>query len=48
MLDKYPEVNDTFQYRNYQITVLETDNLCASKLQIIKLEKPEDEESEDD
>ncbi len=48
VLDKYPEVNDTFQYRNYQITVLETDNLCASKLQIIKLEKPEDEESEED
>ena len=48
ILDKYPEVNDTFTYRNYQITVLETDNLCASKLQIIKLEKPEDEESEDD
>lgn len=48
ILDKYPEVNDTFTYRNYQITVLETDNLCASKLQIIKLEKPEDEESDED
>ena len=48
VLDKYPEVNDTFQYRNYQITVLETDNLCASKLQIIKLPDPEEPESEED
>ena len=48
VLDKYPEENDTFQYRNYQITVLETDNLCASKLQIIKLPDPEEDESEED
>lgn len=48
MLDKYPEVNDTFCYRNYQITVLETDNLCASKLQVIKLPEPEDTESDED
>ena len=47
VLDKYPEVNDTFTYRNYQITVLETDNLCASKLQIIKLPDPEEDESEE-
>lgn len=48
VLDKYPEINDTFTYRNYQITVLETDNLCASKLQIIKLPDPEETESEED
>ena len=48
VLDKYPEVNDSFTYRNYQITVLETDNLCASKLQIIKLPTPADDESEED
>ena len=48
VLDKYPEVNDTFIYRNYEITVLEAENRCATKLQIIKLEKSEDEESEDD
>ncbi|MBR5023119.1 MAG: HlyC/CorC family transporter [Oscillospiraceae bacterium] len=48
VLNKYPEVNDTFTYRNYQITVLEAENRCASKLQIIKLEKSEEEESEDD
>jgi len=28
--------------------VLETDNLCASKLQIIKLPDPEEDESEED
>jgi len=48
LLDKYPEVNDTFTYRNYQITVLEIDNLCATKLQIVKLPDPEEEESEED
>lgn len=48
VLDKYPEANDTFTYRNYQITVLEADNRCATKLQIIKLEKSEEEESEED
>ena len=48
MLDKYPEVNDTFCYRHYQITVLETDNFCASKLQIVVLEKPEEDESDED
>lgn len=48
VLDKYPEVNDTFTYRNYQITVLEIDNLCATKLQIVKLPDPEEEESEED
>ena len=47
-LDKYPEVNDAFCYRGYQITVLETDNLCASKLQVTKLPASEDEASEED
>ena len=48
MLDKYPEVGDNFTYRDYQITVLETDNLCATRLQVVVPEKPEDKESEDD
>jgi len=48
MLDKYPEVDDTFTYRCYQITVVETDNLCASKLQIVKLPAPDEIEEDAD
>ena len=48
LLDKYPEVNDVFCYWGYAFTVLETDNLCASKLRVTKLPCSEDEDSEED
>ena len=35
------------EYRNYQITVTEIDDLCASKLKVERLEEEENPEEED-
>ena len=45
VLDDYPEVGDTFQYKNLMFTILETDDLCAEKLRIDIL--PEEKEEEE-
>lgn len=47
ILEDYPKVADSFHYRNYRITVAETDDLCATKLRVERLE-PEEEPEEDD
>lgn len=47
LLDDYPQLCDTVRYRNYQITVTEIDDLCASKLRVERLE-PEEAPEEDD
>lgn len=44
VLDDYPEVGDTFQYKNLMFTILETDDLCAEKLRIDILPEEKDEE----
>ena len=46
VLDDYPEVGDTFQYKNLMFTILETDDLCAEKLRIDILPEEKDEEEE--
>ena len=44
VLDDYPEVGDTFKYKNLMFTILETDDLCAEKLRIDILPEEESEE----
>ena len=44
VLDDYPEVGDTFRYRNLVFTILETDDLCATNLRVDIL--PEEKEEE--
>lgn len=45
VLDDYPEVGDTFRYRNLVFTILETDDLCATNLRVDIL--PEEKEEEE-
>ena len=43
VLDDYPEVGDTFKYRNLVFTILETDDLCATNLRVDILPQEEEE-----
>ena len=47
ILEDYPKVADSFHYRNYRITVAETDDLCATKLRVERLEEEEPSREED-
>ena len=44
MLDKMPEVNDQFDYRNYTVIVVDADNKKAIRAKIIKNSEPTKEE----
>ena len=46
MLEKFPEVNDTFTYKNLEITILQVDGVRVEKVKIVRLEVDEDEEYE--
>ena len=47
ILEDYPKTGDTCRYRQYRITVEETDDLCASKLKVERLEEEEDSDTSD-
>ncbi|MBQ6835844.1 MAG: HlyC/CorC family transporter [Clostridia bacterium] len=44
VLDDYPEVGDTFRYRNLVFTILETEDLCATNLRVDILPEEKKEE----
>ena len=45
LLDHFPEVGDSFQYKNLTVTVTETDDLRADKLRV-EVGPEEDEDGE--
>ena len=46
ILDDYPKVNDSFDYKNYHILIEETDDLVVSSLKVIRTEPIEKEDEE--
>lgn len=46
ILDDYPKVNDSFDYKNYHILIEETDDLVVSSLKVIRTEPIEKEYEE--
>ncbi|MBE5762505.1 MAG: HlyC/CorC family transporter [Clostridiales bacterium] len=47
VLEDYPKVGDSFMYKNYSITIEETDDLIATKLKVVPVEIPEDEKEDE-
>ena len=44
MLEKFPEVNDSFEYKNLKVTILQVDGVRVEKVKIEKLEPIDEEE----
>ena len=43
MLEKFPEVNDTFTYEDLKVTILQVDGVRVEKVKVEKIETEEDE-----
>ena len=46
ILDDYPKVNDSFDYKNYHIIIEETDDLVVSSLKVIRTETKDKDDEE--
>ena len=46
ILDDYPKVNDSFDYKNYHIIIEETDDLVVSSLKVIRTETKDNDDEE--
>ena len=46
VLNKFPEVNDTFTYKHFKLTILEVDDVRVEKVKVEVLEHDEDEEDD--
>ena len=44
MLEKFPEVGDTFTYENLKLTILQVDGVRVEKVKAEKIEVEEDDE----
>ena len=44
MLEKFPEVNDTFTYEDLKVTILQVDGVRVEKVKVEKIESEEDED----